>query len=211
MNQDPVRSAQKRINAYWYEDGIPEMAGGAIILVIGLTLLASDLLPEALRGWLTGLGLPAISLAMAFGLRRVMQVMKERITYPRTGYIAYRKSSPRRLIIVASMAVVISVLNIVLINKLDESLAIKLPSLLLSLAAAVFSLYRGLQAHLARFYVLAALSFVLAPIVLTLAQPPYDMGIFLSVFGMAWLVSGALTFRGYLRKYGSTPGDEEAY
>ena len=210
MNQpDPMRAAQKRINAYWYEDGIPEMGGGAIILVIGATLLVSELLPESTRAWFTGLGLPLISLAVAYLFRRIMQVMKERITYPRTGYIVFRKPSKLRLVIVGSSAALVSMLNILLLNALDESLAVKLPSLILSFVAAIFSLYRGLQANLVRFYLLALFSFALAPVVLLLARPPYDIGIFLSIFGLAWLVSGVLTFRAYLRKY-SAPGDEEA-
>ncbi len=203
MERDPVRNAQKRINAYWFEDGIPEMAGGAVILVLGLTFMVFDLLPKDIRSWANGLGMPFFSLALMFLARQAISRAKEKLTYPRTGYVELRKISAQHRIVVAVLAGLVSMLTIFLLKFLDGNLAFKLPPLMMGLASALFGLFRGLQTGLVRFYFLSAFSFLLGPAILLLGLGyPGDIGVLLAVTGFIWLLSGLLALRGYLRRTG---------
>jgi hypothetical protein len=96
MEQD-IDSAVKRGRAYWFADGFSELVLGIFCIVLGGAIL--------LRGWagqggfLAGFGsaaldfsvLKAVCLLAAF---LAIWWLKDRFTYPRTGYVRGRKIPP---------------------------------------------------------------------------------------------------------------------
>lgn len=84
----PVLNAEQRARNYWFVDGLPNLVTGIVLALIGAALLAGQVKPE--RPLLVGVSLVAIVLYLAFALRirQVVEWLKARITYPRTGYTA---------------------------------------------------------------------------------------------------------------------------
>ncbi len=59
--KSPLETAQKRTRRYWYEDGLSELAAGAVILLMALLNLAIALVaPPHWQGWLSAAGLPEV-------------------------------------------------------------------------------------------------------------------------------------------------------
>ena len=86
--RSPILSAELRARNYWFVDGLPNLVTGMVLVLIGAALLAGQVKPE--RPLLLGVSLVAIVLYLAFALRirQVVEWLKARITYPRTGYTA---------------------------------------------------------------------------------------------------------------------------
>lgn len=90
---DPIQIDLNRPQRYWYVDGLAEMAGGAVIFLIGLVYTVSGWLPQGLaRGLLVGPGQIIVILGAGWLARWAVPRLKERLTYPRTGW---RESSWR--------------------------------------------------------------------------------------------------------------------
>ena len=81
MNE--IRAARRRAQRYRFSDGIGEFVTGSVLALIGTGFLIADFLDsDTLR---------IVSLGVAFALALLgfltVRFLKERITYPRTGYV----------------------------------------------------------------------------------------------------------------------------
>lgn len=74
-----------RVKQYWFEDGLAEAVTGAGFLLLALVLALSTRWAQPWSGALQAL----VIFAFVLGNRWVVQRLKWRITYPRTGYLAY--------------------------------------------------------------------------------------------------------------------------
>ncbi|MBN1486942.1 MAG: hypothetical protein JW981_04820, partial [Anaerolineae bacterium] len=83
-----VKQAQQRAYRYWYTDGLAEILGGVTFVIVGVLIYIKDLLFQSLLASVITI---AFLLLLAVGVRILIRVLKERLTYPRTGYVAYRK------------------------------------------------------------------------------------------------------------------------
>ena len=83
-NPSPLESAQQRSWNYWFDDGLPMLVGGATILFVSLFLIFSRRKsPLSITAAIVA-GL--LYIAFLFGSRKIIEWLKTRITYPRTGY-----------------------------------------------------------------------------------------------------------------------------
>lgn len=77
---------------YFYKDGLAEIAVGGLFLVIGVLLQAVAVVrtgsPLAV---VVVIGLPVLTIAGAFLLKKVVQDIKESVTYPRNGGWSWRR------------------------------------------------------------------------------------------------------------------------
>ncbi len=99
------QSFERRVRHYWVEDGLAEMVVGLGFLLLAALLALSTHDPAQARLW--GWVRAAYIFVFVFGTRWVVQRLKWRITYPRTGYLAYpRQRLSRRLfrILIAAAA-----------------------------------------------------------------------------------------------------------
>ncbi len=101
------QSFERRVRRYWVEDGLAEMVVGVgfVLLAFLLWLSARPGAVAQIRIW--GLIRTLYILAFVLGTRWIVQRLKWRITYPRTGYLAYpRQRLSRRLfrILIAAAA-----------------------------------------------------------------------------------------------------------
>lgn len=202
-----IDRAMRRPWQYWYEDGLVEMALGAILLAIALLFLAEMAVPAGpAKAGLAALGLPVVVIGGGWLAGRAVKAAKERLTYPRTGYVAYRHERRRDRIVrgLAIGAVVGALVGAVMSRLPSQSWIPTLQGLLTSVA--FFLLAR--KAGVTRFYALAGLSALLG-----MATSWAGLGdllgsvVFYGGMGVAVVASGLVTLRDYLRN--SRPPAEE--
>jgi hypothetical protein len=82
-----IKSPGRRAAAYWFVDGLPEIAFGIILLMFGVFAIVSIGIHRP-NEWIFGVGLSVIFLyCLVFTRHRpILDYFKARITYPRTGY-----------------------------------------------------------------------------------------------------------------------------
>jgi hypothetical protein len=170
--QDTLAQVQRRARAYWFADGLNEILAGLFALLLGgLLLLESRVGRETPQAQMLS-SIVTMVLAMgALGLPFLLRWMKERLTYPRSGYVAHPDLRPaerlRRLLPGLGIALVLLVL---LAASFIASPRVRLFSFsaLLWFPAAfafLFALLMYRTAHatgLRRQYLLSALSLAMA-------------------------------------------------
>lgn len=84
----PVLDAEQRSWHYWFVDGLPNLVAGTACLLIGFFLLTAQARPR--KPFVLGFGVAAMVLygVLLFRMKQVIEWLKARITYPRTGYAA---------------------------------------------------------------------------------------------------------------------------
>jgi hypothetical protein len=89
-----IKSAGRRAAAYWFIDGLPEIAFGLVFLIPGILGIVMGVLKESHKqtAWNTTLfliifnGFWILFFILCVADRRVLDFFKSRLTYPRTGY-----------------------------------------------------------------------------------------------------------------------------
>ncbi len=195
---DPFQQAEKQALRYWYVDGLSEIAAGLILLVIALYYLLLAWLPlDASAGWLATVGQLVVLAVLVVLARLVVQALKERITYPRTGYIALRHGGLPRRAIVAALAVMFAAVFALAVG-LSKNAFVR--HWLVPPFPALFVAFMGYTYGLRRFYLMAIYTLLIsiASTFLGLGSI-FDSAAFLAAFGMGWVVTGAFGLARYLR------------
>jgi hypothetical protein len=84
----PNASPGRRAAAYWFVDGLPEVAFGLTMFLFGLWMVWT--IEQDRKNWwilVGGLVATLLFLSMFLMHRRVLDFLKARVTYPRTGYV----------------------------------------------------------------------------------------------------------------------------
>ena len=180
--------ADQRIRQYFNVDGLFELVFGTIFLLIALTSSLSgrfSSIPSYIVFIPVFVVIPLLS--------RSVLTLKQRLTYPRTGYVTARYRRPRYfLFIFFTLLLLITAIQGFLLPSLEQGLP-----LLLGVMIAVPLLWIG--AGLVRFYCLAAAALVLGVGLTWLPLGELSGGIiFCIIIGLLLLASGAYTLRSYL-------------
>jgi hypothetical protein len=197
------KEIEQKTRRYWFVDGLNEIALGGLCLLPGIYFQVQGSLKTApfLR-LLLGVGLVLFTPIL---LLKAVKFLKERITYPRTGYVSYGQPSLfLRLAISLLAAAVALVLTAI---YLVAPVGVNWMAGLTGLALAIASLIIGWRFQLSRFLVLSLVSLG-GGVFLALTQLDGIAGVFAMYFleGAALLVSGGLTFWAYIR--GTQPANE---
>jgi hypothetical protein len=202
MDQDIERAVQ-RARRYWYDDGLTEVGGGLVLLILGLMFMAEVLAPPgSLPRSFSAIGIVVIVAGGIWFVNWAVRRAKNSITYPRTGYVQYprRNRSPRRRLLVGTLAFFLAVGTSTALNVMAPASHSWIPALQGAIIGA-FILYMGYAAGLARFYLLAILSFVVGTAAtVTGLDEEFGTGIYFVVMGIAFLLSGSITLATYLRR-----------
>ena len=198
MNRDRIESVQQRTQRYWYEDGLTEAATGCLFVLVGLLFFVeASAPPGSLLASFSAIGLPVL-LVLGFWIgKHAVAFLKERLTYPRTGYVAYRRTPVSRRALTGIVAVVVAALAVQLL-RVSQTPVNWIPTLD-GVVIGIFLLYMGYKLGLVRFYALAVvsaligLSAALGGLDETMGSAAYFAGM-----GVALLVSGGLTLWSYL-------------
>jgi hypothetical protein len=203
MENHDVKQVEQRVKRYWYSDGIAELASGGLFVLLGLYFWIQVIFgEESIISVFLQVILVLVMIAGFIGVRWLVNTLKARLTYPRTGYVEYRVNDrevrQRRWIIVAAAAIVSGV-SIVLeeyVHGLDSMVL-----LIGFLAGIIFIALRGRSSGLKRFYALGGLSIVLG-IALSFSSLSQitDLALFFGLLGIVIVTSGALVLRQYLEE-----------
>ncbi len=207
--QIKIENIFRNTRKYWYVDGLSEIAGGLIIFAAGLTYwLVSTIENTNIKAILLMVAQPAVIIIGSLIVQRILPKIKERLTYPRTGYLTFRKP-PRnrrfkRALVVGMVAGLVGALVTMLSNRLPDNY---LP-LLSSVFLLIFSIYIAYQTAVPRFYIIGFLMVLLGAVISFIPfgnALPYTL--FFCGVGIVWIISGVITLIGYLKK--TSPQMEE--
>jgi hypothetical protein len=194
---EQVRRLQRRTVRYWFEDGLVELFLGVSLLVIALYVAAMELSPGGVGGILGGL-FPALFIMIFVAGQRLVRRAKERLVYPRTGFVSYPRASPRRRTLAPVVAAIVAALLVVLVRRAPP-LATWIPAIN-GLFMAGLLLLVNRTAALVRLSFLAAVAAV-AGLLLALSGAPTGtaVGTLFAVLGLTMAAGGGLALRHYLR------------
>ncbi len=202
MKDDEIKEVERRVKRYWYTDGIAELASGGMFVLLGLYFGIQEYLGEqSLVSVILQASLVLLMIGGVFGVRWLVNALKIRLTYPRTGYVEYHvdeQDAKRRRWVVAGVAMMIAMASIVLIDYIRGLDSMVLVTGLL--VAVVFIALRGKSSGLRRFYVLGGLA-LLFGVLLSFSglSQAYNLALFYGLLGVVIIISGAATLRSYLR------------
>ncbi|NJC98782.1 MAG: hypothetical protein C3F07_06790 [Anaerolineales bacterium] len=194
---------ERRVKRYWYSDGIAELSSGGMFILLGLYFGIQGYFGEgSIVSVVLQVGLVLIMIGGVFGVRWLVNTLKARITYPRTGYVEYRvddREAKTRRYTVAAVAMVIAIASMVLVRYIRG-----LDSMVLItgvLVAIVFIALRGKSSGVTRFYYLGGYSLLLGTgLSLGDLSDEYNLALFYGLLGVAVMVSGGTVLRRYLRE-----------
>lgn len=189
----------KRTRQYWYVDGLAEIAFGCLCLLLGLYFFVKVTAPpQSTIGFVLDIGFVFLVVGYAYLASRVVGAVKMRLTYPRTGYVSYTRSSGKRRRTTFIIAAIIgTVLGVTFATAPASSSWIPAINGLLVGGAWLFIANRiGLY----RFYAMALISSLLG-IGLSIAGlgDISGLAVYNLVSGLIMLAFGGFTLYTYLR------------
>lgn len=201
--KDKFSEVEQRVKRYWFSDGIGELAGGGMFLLLAAYFGIPQFLGE--NNFLSVVlqsSLVLVMIAGFFGVRWLVTMLKTRLTYPRTGYVEYRVDK-KHAIRVRTFAMAFAMVMAFLMVQLARSIQIVDSTVLVTgvVVGAVFVLLRGKSYGVQRFYLLGAVSAILG-VALSLGKLPnaYALAAFYGLMGLAVMVSGGVVLFRYLRE-----------
>jgi hypothetical protein len=209
MENNEIKQVERRVKRYWYSDGIAELASGGIFILLAIYFGTQGFLDEgSIVSIILQVSLMLMMVGGAFGVRWLVNILKTRLTYPRTGYVEYRvneKDAKVRRYVIAGVAMIIAMASIMLVDYIRGLDTMALVTGLL--VGTIFIALRGKSSGLKRFYVLGGLAIVLG-VVLSFSglSQAYALGLFYGLLGIAILISGGLVLRRYLSEH-PLPGE----
>ncbi|RPI22114.1 MAG: hypothetical protein EHM61_23090 [Acidobacteria bacterium] len=197
---DEVQKTIRRTRQYWYADGFAEITIGLLFFVLGLIFLGQAHVPaRSVYGVALQLALPVVFLLGFWLSRHVIRSLKERITYPRTGYVSYPKPSVRRRRLALAAAALIAVPIAGFLARYHP-LPVNWTPLVEGLMTAVILILAG--QGLKRFWVIGGFSLVLGlGLSFVHLENPDVRGsaYFYGISGLVIMICGLLTLLKYLR------------
>ena len=200
---DKFMDVEQRVKRYWYSDGIAELSLGGMFLLLGIYFGLQGYFGEGSRASvIMQVGLFVIVFAGIVGVQWVVSTLKARLTYPRTGYVEYRKGGQdmkQRRNIVIGVALALVAASIILFDFFGS-----LDSMILGtgvMVGAVFIALRGKSTGVTRFYGVGVFSILLG-VVLSLDKMPqeYNLALFYGLLGVVLMISGVIVLFRYLRE-----------
>lgn len=162
MDNNLNASGQRAVQ-YWFKDGLAELSGGVICLVLAVYFGLQQILQSSQGSFAIFFLLVFIA---AFGIRKVMLWYRERNTYPRTGFVRAKRGLENRWILGVSIIFTLLLLGFMIYTIIrGKQTVVWIPVLCGIIYTFIFTNI-GYQTKLGRFYFLGAfcllLGFVLA-------------------------------------------------
>ena len=197
LNNTLLRSIQ-----YRFEDGIIELVMGGIFLLAGIyfylqTVMANSQLADVLTA-----SFALIFIGGYYLMQYSIRSLKERITFPRTGYVAYRNGSGSRVVwIIAAFGIAVLTGGLLAFSQIKTGPEWNLLPPFSGLVIAIVLGLIGLQTALPRFYGLTGISLVLGGAFAKIGlSNNLSTAAFCGAMGIVLLVSGGAVLRHYLHQ-----------
>jgi len=196
--KDEIDEMVRDTYRYFYVDGLVEVAIGFLFLVLGLVVFAwLNLDTTSWPGILAVVALIVFTIGGSAIVKRVVGLVKERVTYQRTGYVAYDRGEPG----VGRWPVVLAaVLLVLLLSVLPDPLT-KMPFVVGALLGILLA-FMGYRVSLIRFYLLGGIAFAVGlAAALLVADELVGATLTFAGSGLALLVSGAIILLSYVQEH----------
>jgi hypothetical protein len=200
MNElNVLEKVERNTYRYWYTDGLAELASGCTFALLSVFFWIQATTQSRLIVMLSAFVLPVLVIGGSLLSRRIIAAGKDRLTYPRTGYVAYRpvkKSLGLRAGILGAFLAIIAVLAV---QRVELPLGWMIVAEGVAIGAGLA--YYAHKFGLARFYALAILS-VFAGVGAGFATANAELGnaMYFGAVAVGFLVSGGMTLLAYLRQ-----------
>ena len=206
---DKINQIMRKTYAYWWVDGMADLALGLFFLVLsGYNYLLVTLpLSDALRVILS-IAQPLVFIGCWVLYGRLVRWVKQHITYRRTGYVAFAVRKKKNKVARAVVGALMGVFTALMVTVIGPKV-LKINSLIIiGGVMALVSLYLGYWYGILRLYVLAALELGLGFWLSTWQMDGELLSIYLmALIGAGWFLSGLVTFIVYLLR--SKPAADE--
>ncbi len=196
MDKD-IKASQVRAVQYFFADGLAELSGSAICILLAVYFFILEILPVSQGGFAIFFLLVFMA---AFGIRKLMFWYRERNTYPRTGFVEPKKREDRRLLgIEIGFTVILLGFLLYIILQGIQNIA-WIPALCGVIFAFIFAL-AGYRTKLVRFYFLVVFCLLLG-VVLALSgiDDFWGAAILCFITGLVLLSFGIVTRATYLHQ-----------
>ena len=205
-----VKSLQRKALQYWWIDGLAELAFALEMIVISLYfVLLPQIHSESWRVIAASVGMPIVFLVTFYSAGKLVFYIKERITFPRTGYVRYPKRkavSRRRRVIVGA---VIGLTTAVAVNLSREFLGENAQWIVTSTIMMMAMIYIGYLVGVYRYFVIGVLTFLWGIVMIWMGMPDgYEYACLFGGIGLINLVFGLVVFLKYLRRYPNVEGED---
>ena len=195
----------RRSTQYWFDDGLVELLMGILFAVIGLLFWWQTTVSSFESAIVSALALPVIIIAGSLLLGAALRWLKQRLVYPRTGYITYQKPTKKQRNLSWILGGLIGVLVALTITQLDLS---ELTAAFIGTGIAVGLFMLGFRIGLIRFHLLAVWSVAVGVVISFLGvADTLAATLALGLIGFGLIVSGGFAFWRYWQN--SEPGSED--
>jgi hypothetical protein len=200
-----LKKSGQRATPYWWADGLAELSAGVICLILaGLNSFLSRV------PWtpLTSLIFFLVVFGSAYGIRRGMLHIKERSTYPRTGYVAPKSWREDRVGVAVAIVFTVLLMALMLFLVMTGSRSLVWMTAGIGLILGFIFGWAGYQTGLWRLYFLAAFCLV-AGFGLSISGFGDFAGaaILLALTSLVLFAFGGLTRWAYLHHTSPLPGE----
>jgi len=191
-----LKATQRRAVQYYFVDGLAELSGGLIGVLLAIYFIVMQILPSS------QVSFPIIFLVLfvaAFGIRKLMFWYRERSTYPRTGFVEPKQGLQDPTLLIVAGGFTILLLGFMVFTIIRGIQTIRWMSIIAgAVLGFIFSL-TGYRTRLARFYFLATFCLLLG-VVLAFSGVGDFWGTALLCFGASLVLFafGIVTRRNYL-------------
>ncbi len=178
MKKDELSQKQLHAVQYWYVDGTFELTFGGLCLLLAIYFYIQAIAPESRLSNILSMAFVLVIIGGGYLLSKLTMLLKERVTFPRTGYVSYPRAQGGKR--VARLAIVMTVTAgisffMTLIFATQAAPQTWMSGATGLLLGAVWG-YLGWRTDLPRFYILAALS-VLFGLGITFAMANSSLGL----------------------------------
>jgi hypothetical protein len=199
--KDNLSDVEQRVKRYWYVDGFGELVGGGgMCLILALYFSAQQYFGEnSLVGGVLQASLVLVLIGGIFLVRRLINAVKLRVTYPRTGYVEYSglKNKVAAGVLSAVTGAIMAMTFVFIVrqfNQIDAMVAIS--GVVMGLILFVKQVW---TAKVKRFYILSTVALIYGAALSVSGFPRgYNLGLFYALMSLSFAVSGGLTLKKYL-------------
>jgi hypothetical protein len=195
-----IEDVMRNTRRYWFIDGLSEITGGVLIIMIALSYQLIYLLEDsASRTMLLLIGQPALILLSAYFSRKFILKLKERFTYPRTGFVKFHAAKPnkrvQRILLVILIAGGVSIFISFMASMIPDRYLPVISSIFIGAYSWILGYFNGVK----RFYIIAILIVIFGGLISWInlgGGLPYIY--LLTGIGVIWVLSGGWTLVRYM-------------
>ena len=188
----------KRPIQYWFEDGIGELiTGGLFVLIGGYFVLQEIITSSLIKGLLSVISILVIG-GGVFVSRKLINNLKERLVYPRTGYVTYSKRPSKwKLAITIGTTIAVAIM-VILLGRSNSTL--DWTPIVIGVICGVLMLYQAIQSGIFRFYLEAGLAILIGTFVAIFGTGGMlSSGLFFLIYGLILIFAGGCALWNYSR------------